>query len=109
VLPDVIEPPSPRTRFRRHKRLIRRARRLVRRWRRIPAPSSPAARFDLEHAGDLSTAELWSAWTLASLECSLELTAWKLVPRRQRPRTFARYLAALSREGKVAELLAERH
>jgi hypothetical protein len=109
VLSDVIEPPSPRIRFRRHKRLIRRARRLLRRWRRIPAPSSPAATFDFENARELSTADLWSAWTLASLECSLELTAWRLVPRRQRPRAFARYLAALSREGKVAELLAERH
>jgi hypothetical protein len=82
---------------------------MLRRWRRIPAPSSPAARFDFDRAGELTTTELWNAWTLASLECSLELTAWKLVPRRQRPRAFSRYLAALSREGKVAELLAQRH
>jgi hypothetical protein len=109
VLPDVIEQRSPRIRFRRPKRLIRRMRRTLRRWRRIPPPSSPAARFDPQRADELSTPELWSAWTLASLECSLELAAWRLVPRRQRPRAFSGYRSALSREGRVAELLAQRH
>jgi hypothetical protein len=109
VLPDVIEQPSPRIRFRRPRRLLRRLRRALRRWRSGAAPVLPAARFDLERADELSTAELWSAWTLANLECTLELQAWRLVPRRQRPRTYNRYRVALAREGRLAELLAERH
>jgi hypothetical protein len=109
VLPDVIEQQSPPFRFRRHRRLFRRARRTLRRWRRLGPPTSPAARFDPERAHELSTAELWHAWTLASLECSLELAAWRLAPRRLRPRAFSGYRAALSREGMVAELLAQRH
>jgi hypothetical protein len=106
---DVIDQRSPPIRFRRHRRLIRRVRRALRRWGRGPAPISPAARYDLERADELSTAELWSVWTLASLECSVELAAWRLAPRRERRRAFSGYRAALAREGRAAELLAQRH
>jgi hypothetical protein len=106
---DVIDKRIPRIRFQRQKQLIRRGRRALRRLRRRAAPLSPAARYGLEHAGELSTTELWSMWTIASLECSLEFAAWRIAPRRERRRAFSLYRAALAREGRVAELLALRH
>jgi hypothetical protein len=106
---DVVEQLSPPIRFQRHKRLIRRMRRALRRLGRVGAPLSPAARYGLDHADELSTTELWSVWTLASLECSLEFAAWRLAPQRERRRAFSGYRAALAREGKAADLLARRH
>jgi hypothetical protein len=108
MLPDATEERSPGNRWLRRRRLVRRMRRLVRRCTRRAAPTLATARFDLDRADELTTEELWTVWTLANLECALELRAWGLVPRRQRPRVFASYRAALAREARVAKLLAER-
>jgi hypothetical protein len=93
--------------------LARRAR-LGRMWRRMRRrlglirPRGPVMRFDLSRSHELTTAELWNAWTLASLDCALELKAWFVATRGQRERAYRRYLAALAREARFAELLAER-
>jgi hypothetical protein len=107
-MPDAVEQRTPRALSRRRRRLTRRMRRLLRRWTRRSMATLPTARFDLDRAHELSTEELWTVWTLANLECALELRAWSLVPRWQRPRVFASYRAALAREAHVAKLLAER-
>jgi hypothetical protein len=109
VLPDAIEQRDPPVRAAWARRLKRRMGRALRRRLHGSAPPRPAARLDLACADELSTAELWSAWTLANLECALELKAWTMGTRSQRPRAFHGYCAALAREARVAELLAERH
>ena len=65
-------------------------------------------RFDLTRGHELSTTDLWSAWTLACLDCALELKAWSVAARGQRERAYHGYVAALAREARIAELLAER-
>lgn len=53
--------------------------------------------------------DLWSAWTLANLECEIELRAWSFGTRIQRRRAYHRYVDALAREARVADLLAARY
>jgi hypothetical protein len=106
-MPDAVEQRRPRKLSLRRRRLTRRMRRVLRRWTRRAAPTLPSARFDLDRADELTTEDLWTVWTLANLEAALELRAWGLVGRRQRPRVFASYRAALAREARVAKLLAE--
>jgi len=88
-------------------RMRRIARRLPRlRWRR--AGVLPPGAFDLEDAHRLTVSQLWSVWTVASLECELALTAWRLGAGRDRARALRAYRAALAREERAALLLDAR-
>jgi hypothetical protein len=88
--------------------------RLARRiGRHLPARRSSTARmprggFELEAAHRLTTAQLWGVWTVAHLESGLALRAWRVAPREHRGRAYGSYRAALAREGRAAEALAER-
>ena len=93
---------------------IARRARLARFWRRmwrrlgVVRPRRPLMRLDLSRGHELSTTDLWSAWTLANLDCALELKAWSVAARSQRRRAYHGYRAALAREAQIAELLAQR-
>jgi hypothetical protein len=94
----------------RRRRIQRLARRLARRLpgRRTRAIALPAAAFDLEAPHELTTAQLWSVWTVAQLESGLALRAWRMAPREQRVRAHRVYGAALEREARAARILAGR-
>ena len=92
------------------RRIQRLARRLARRLprRRAGVARLPATAFELEAAHDLTTAQLWSVWTVAHLESGLALRAWRLAPPGDRTRPYGAYRAALGREARAARILHER-
>jgi hypothetical protein len=94
-----LDPVAPRIR-----RIARTLPRL--RWRR--AGLLPSGAFDLEDAHRLTVAQLWGVWTVASLECELALTAWRLGGPTDRATALRAYRAALAREERAATLLDAR-
>ena len=76
--------------------------------RRARAARLPAGAFELEAAHHLTTAQLWSVWTVADLESGLALRAWRLAAPEHRTRAHGAYRAALEREARAARILHER-
>jgi hypothetical protein len=52
--------------------------------------------------------DLWDAWLLAEADASLALRAWSDASGADKARSYAAYLAALDREERAGQVLADR-
>jgi hypothetical protein len=69
-----------------------------------PAERSGRWRFNL---GGVRPADLFDAWMFAEADATLALGVWRAADPADKPGAHAAYVAALDREARAAEVLAE--